>query len=88
MMHWEVEKEHTSCDSKADDTNKKVCKVGLLLVVPVYYESTKPELKRRLMYEYRCDERLIVVVYYKSINRELKKRCIYESRCDERLILY
>jgi hypothetical protein len=24
----------------------------------VYYESTKRELKRRLIYEYRCDERL------------------------------
>jgi hypothetical protein len=62
--------------------------VALILVVPVYYESIKRELKRRLMYEYRCDERLILVVYYKSIKRELKKRCIYESRCDERLILY
>jgi hypothetical protein len=24
----------------------------------VYYESTNRELKRRLIYEYRCDERL------------------------------
>jgi hypothetical protein len=24
----------------------------------VYYESIKRELKRRLIYEYRCDERL------------------------------
>ena len=24
----------------------------------VYYESIKQELKRRLIYEYRCDERL------------------------------
>ena len=24
----------------------------------VYYESTKGEVKRRLIYEYRCDERL------------------------------
>jgi hypothetical protein len=30
------------------------------LLVPgfVYYESIKQELKRRLIYEYRCDERL------------------------------
>jgi len=27
-------------------------------VVIVYYESTKGEVKRRLIYEYRCDERL------------------------------
>jgi len=26
--------------------------------VIVYYESTKGEVKRRLIYEYRCDERL------------------------------
>ena len=26
--------------------------------VAVYYESIKRELKRRLIYEYRCDERL------------------------------
>ncbi len=26
--------------------------------VKVYYESIKRELKRRLIYEYRCDERL------------------------------
>jgi len=26
--------------------------------VVVYYESIKRELKRRLIYEYRCDERL------------------------------
>ncbi len=54
MMHWEAEKERASCDSEVNDTNKKVCKVGLILVVPVYFESRKPELKRRLIYEYRC----------------------------------
>ena len=27
-------------------------------VIFVYYESIKRELKRRLIYEYRCDERL------------------------------
>ncbi len=26
----------------------------------VYYASIKRELKRRLIYEYRCDERLII----------------------------
>ena len=31
--------------------------VGFTMVV-VYYESIKRELKRRLIYEYRCDERL------------------------------
>ncbi len=29
-----------------------------LLFIFVYYESIKPELQRRLIYEYRCDERL------------------------------
>jgi hypothetical protein len=28
------------------------------LTVVVYYESIKRELKRRLIYEYRCDNRL------------------------------
>ena len=48
----------------------------------IYYESMKRELKRRLIYEYRCDERLktkteestrfgdIGLVYYYSRNRE------------------
>ncbi len=52
----------------------------------VYYESIKRDLQRRLIYEYRCDERLktkneestrladtgFIVVYYKSRKRELK----------------
>ncbi len=62
----------------------------------VYYESIKRTLKRRLIYEYRCDERLktkneestrlgVNVVYYESIKRELKRRLIYEYGYDERL---
>ncbi len=31
---------------------------GMPLFIVVYYESIKRELKRRLIYEYRCDERL------------------------------
>jgi uncharacterized HAD superfamily protein len=44
----------------------------------VYYESRKRELKRRLLNEGRCDERLkakveeSTVVYYESRKRELK----------------
>ncbi len=30
----------------------------VLAIVFVYYESIKRELKRRLIHEYRCDERL------------------------------
>ncbi len=30
----------------------------LLFIIVVYYESIKRELKRRLIYAYRCDERL------------------------------
>ena len=55
-----------------------------------YYESTKRELKRRLMYEYRCDERLKTKteestlltdtdVFYKSRKRELKTKLMHES---------
>jgi hypothetical protein len=53
----------------------------------VYYELIKRELKRRLIYEYRCNERLQtkMIVYYESIKREPKIRGIYECRCDERL---
>ncbi len=29
-----------------------------IYIFSFYYESIKPELKRRLIYEYRCDERL------------------------------
>ena len=29
-----------------------------LSMIVVYYESIKREIKRRLIYEYRCDERL------------------------------
>jgi hypothetical protein len=32
--------------------------MGPTVTEVVYYESTKRELKRRLLYEYRCDERL------------------------------
>ena len=50
----------------------------------VYFESIKQEIKRRLIYECRCDERLKTkteestrltytgFVYYESIKRELK----------------
>ncbi len=48
----------------------------------VYHKSIKRELKRRLIYEYRCDERLKTkneestrlawVGHYESIKRELK----------------
>jgi hypothetical protein len=53
----------------------------------VYYESIKRELKRRLIYEYRCDERLKLKMrnlhvsqtlgwsfHYESIKWELKRR--------------
>ncbi len=59
----------------------------------VYYESIKRDLKRRLIYEYRCDERLKTkneestrltdkeeFVYYESIKRGIKRRLIYEYR--------
>ena len=63
----------------------------------VYYESIKRDLKRRLIYEYRCYERLKTkteectrladtkdeVVYYESIKREPKIRGIKKCRCDE-----
>ena len=32
--------------------------MGPTVTEVVYYESTKRELKRRLLFEYRCDERL------------------------------
>jgi hypothetical protein len=61
----------------------------------VYHEWIKRELKRRRIYECRCDERLSLrdtlfpftkkFVYYEVIKRELKRRPIYECRCDERL---
>jgi hypothetical protein len=54
-----------------------------------YYESIKRELKRRLIYEYRCDERLktkteestrlkieFIMNLIESIKRKLKIRCI------------
>jgi hypothetical protein len=44
------------------------------IVIAVFYESRKRDLKIRL------------VVHYESIKRELKIRCIYECRCDERLL--
>ena len=56
-------------------------------------ESIKRDLKRRPIYEYRCDERLKTKDegstrpgnIVGSIKRELKIRGIYECRCDERL---
>ncbi len=35
-----------------------VKRVTSRVILVVYYESIKRELKRRLIYEYRCDERL------------------------------
>ena len=56
----------------------------------VYYESIKRELKTKLIYECRCDERLKTkveesFVYYESLKRALKTKTIYGYRCDERL---
>ncbi len=54
----------------------------------VYYEVIKRELKRRRIYECRCDERLKVkasIFYYESIKREIQIKPIYDCRCDERL---
>jgi hypothetical protein len=45
-----------------DTIGVQVCRVTLVCNVTlksvVYYESINRELKRRLIYEYRCDERL------------------------------
>ena len=40
--------------------NRCTCKnySNLINTVVVYYESIKRDLKRRIIYEYRCDERL------------------------------
>ena len=38
--------------------DKARAKEGPVWGFTVYYESIKRELKRRLVYEYRCDERL------------------------------
>jgi hypothetical protein len=63
----------------------------------VHYESINREVKRRLIYEYRCDERLKTkseesmwrgvseIFFWISIKRELKRRPIYEYRYNERL---
>jgi hypothetical protein len=47
-----------------------------------HYESTKRELKRRLIW---VSVRWKTKNYYESTKRELKRRLIYEYRCDERL---
>jgi hypothetical protein len=61
-------------------------------LIVVYYKSIKRELKKRCIYECRCDERLqtktrdlhvshTLFVYYESMNRYLKIKPIYECRC-------
>ena len=61
-------------------------KISDVPLTVVYYESIKRELKTKLIYECRCDERLMChFVYYESIKRELNKRLIFDSRCDARL---
>jgi len=42
----------------------------------VYYESIERELKRRLIYEYRCDERL------KTKNEESTRLTDWEMDCE------
>ena len=40
-------------------TRKAAALARKLVVIVVYYEALKRELKTKTIYEYRCDERLI-----------------------------
>ncbi len=51
LIYWVVRGTGTPKDRESESQRQD-------LYIVVYYESIKRELKTRLIYEYRCDERL------------------------------